>query len=283
MTRWRKLGIIAGGGALPVRIAAACKASGDAYHVIRLAGFCDTPSTEFPGDEFAIGEAGKILGTLKENNCDAIVFAGLVKRPDFKALKVDMRGAAMLPKIAAAALRGDGAILTALIESVESDGFMVVGADDVVESLLAPKGTLGTIAPSVADLKDMQKAANVVEALGPFDVGQGAVVANGLVIAIEAAEGTDAMLRRCEDLFSGDAQRPRAGVLVKRPKPDQELRIDLPTIGLETVRRAGAAGLSGIAVKAGSALIIDLDDVVKLADSLNIFLYGYSDHELGDP
>ncbi len=281
MRQWQKLGIIAGGGALPVRLAATCKSNGDDYYAIRLAGFCDTPIEEFPGQECGIGEAGKILGTLKENGCDAIVFAGMVQRPDFKSLKVDWRGASMLPKIAAAALRGDGAILSALIEAVESDGFTVVGADDVVDSLLAPAGALGSISPSDSEFKDIQKAAKIVEALGPFDVGQGAVVVNGFVVAIEAAEGTDAMLRRCEELGATPDKGTRAGVLVKRPKPGQELRIDLPTIGVETIRRAAAAGLAGVAVMANGALVIDRSELIQLADSLNIFVYGYTHHDLG--
>ena len=121
------------------------------------------------------------------------------------------------------------------------------------------------------------KAAEVVHALGPFDVGQGAVVANGLVLAIEAAEGTDAMLDRCGSLPNGIN---RGGILVKRPKPGQELRIDLPVVGAETIRRAAQAGLAGIAVEAGVALIIDVDEVVSLADEAGLFVYGFSAQEI---
>ncbi|MEM9616402.1 MAG: UDP-2,3-diacylglucosamine diphosphatase LpxI [Pseudomonadota bacterium] len=280
MGRWRKLGIIAGGGALPLRIAAACKERGEDFHVIRLTGHVDASPAELPGDDCAIGEAGKILRLMKAYECDAIVFAGLVKRPDFKSLKVDWRGAAMLPRIVAAATRGDGAILDALIQSVESDGFVVVGVEEAVESLLASAGALGEIAPDAQDLNDIRKAALVITALGPFDVGQGAVVAAGLVLAIEAAEGTDAMLARCAILPNDISGGDHSGVLVKRPKPGQELRVDLPTIGPETVRRAAEAGLKGIAVNANAALIIDRDEVVKLANEHKLFVYGFLDSEV---
>lgn len=283
MGRWRKLGIIAGGGALPLRIAAACRARGEEFHVIRLSGYADANLSALPGDDCAIGEAGKALRLLKAQQCDAIVFAGLVKRPDFKSLRVDWRGAAMLPRLVAAAARGDGALLDVLIQSVESDGFVVVGVEEAVESLLAPAGALGEITPETRDLEDIRKAARVIAALGPFDIGQGAVVATGLVLAVEAAEGTDEMLARCETLLKDLGGDARAGVLVKRPKPGQELRVDLPTIGPETIRRAAKAGLKGIAVNAGAALIIDIEEVVLLANEHKLFVYGFLESEVAAP
>lgn len=281
MKPWRKLGIIAGGGALPLRITAACKARGDAFHVISLSGYADAALATFPGDKCGVGEAGKAFRLLKEQGCDAVVFAGAVSRPDFKSIKVDWRGASILPKIIAAAARGDGAILNVMVETMEAEGFRVIGAEEALNDLQAPAGALGAIVPDDQDLQDIKKAAQIIEALGPFDIGQGAVVAKGLVLAIEAAEGTDDMLSRCASLnvAGGDAL---TGVLVKRPKPGQELRIDLPTIGVETVRRAAAAGLKGIAVQAGRALIIDRDDMVRFANEARLFVYGYTDKEFGE-
>ena len=273
--RWKKLGLIAGGGALPAKVAAACRARGDDFHIIRIKGSADDHMTDLPGDECGVGEAGKILRILKENGCDAVVFAGVVRRPDFKTLKADWRGAALLPKVISAATRGDGALLSVLVDTVESEGMFVIGAEEATQDIAAPAGALGAYAPDEAEFADLRKAAAVIQALGPFDVGQGAVVANGLVLAIEAAEGTDAMLDRCAQ-FAGEE---RCGVLVKRPKPGQELRIDLPVIGPETVRRASAAGLAGIAVEAGVALIIDREELVKGADSAGLFVYGFSVEE----
>ena len=280
MVRWTKLGVIAGSGALPVRIAAACRARGDAFHIICLRGSADASLRGLPGDECAMGEVGKILRLLKAQECDAVVFAGLVKRPDFRSLKVDWRGAALLPRLVAAAAKGDGPILNVLVETVEAEGLMVIGAEEATDDLAAPAGALGAVAPGEDNIRDIKKAAAVINALGAFDVGQGAVVANGFVLAVEAAEGTDAMLERCQTLDAQARRDARAGVLVKRPKPGQELRIDLPAIGPETVRRASAAGLAGIAVEAGVALIIDRDEVIALADEAGIFVYGFEPSEI---
>ncbi len=277
--RWRKLGVIAGGGALPVKIVTACAAQGAPFHVIRLSGAADAALLTAPGDDCGIGEAGKIIRILKKENCDAAVFAGTVQRPDFSSMKADWRGAAMLPKILAAAARGDGAVLSVLVETLESEGFEVIGVEEAVSGLTASAGALGAVAPTAANLADIAKAARVVQILGPFDVGQGAVVANGLVIAIEAAEGTDAMLERCASLHNRLSQ---GGVLVKRPKPGQEMRIDLPVIGAETLRRAARAGLAGIAIEAGVGLIIDSDRVAALADEAGMFVYGFTAAEIVD-
>ncbi len=290
--------MIAGGGALPLRAAAAARARGEGIYVIRLAGAADPALAAWPGEECAMGEAGRILRLLKEQECDAVVFAGVVRRPDFKSLKVDWRGAALLPKVIAAAARGDGALLSALVETVEAEGMFVIGAEEVAGDVVAAQGAMGAHAPGEDDLRDMRKAAQIIEALGPFDVGQAAVVAAGHALAIEAAEGTDAMLDRCAAVRAGtlpdktapadaapadvaqtDAAQADAtpcGVLMKRPKPGQELRIDLPVIGPETIRRALAAGLRGVAVEAGVAIVIDRDEVVRLADGAGLFVYGFT-------
>lgn len=277
MARWRKLGVIAGGGALPLRIAEACKAAGEDLFLIRLAGNADPGLAAYPGEDCAIGEAGKIIRSLKQADCDAAVYAGIVKRPDFLSLKADWRGAALLPKIIKAAARGDGAILSVLVETLEAEGLLVVGADEVVEDVACKAGPIGQLTPTADQYADIRKAAAIIQTLGPFDVGQGAVVANGFVLAIEAAEGTDAMLDRCADLENGAS---RGGVLVKRPKPGQELRIDLPVIGAETVRRAAKAGLAGIAVEAGHAIVIDRAEVAALADEAKMFVFGFSLQDL---
>lgn len=280
MVRWKKLGMIAGGGALPIRVAAACRERGEQIHTIRLQGAADKALEAWPGDECAIGEIGKILRLLKDQGCDAVVFAGVVRRPDFKTLKVDWRGAALLPKVIAAAARGDGALLSVLVETVEAEGMFVIGAEEVTQEVVASKGTMGAHELDERDLKDLQKAAQIIEVLGPFDIGQAAVVAEGLALAIEAAEGTDAMLDRCAQLRAGEERADPCGVLMKRPKPGQELRIDLPVIGPETIRRAKAAGLRGVAVEAGVAIVIDRDEVIRLADEANLFVYGFMPEEV---
>ncbi|WOI52752.1 LpxI family protein [Parvularcula sp. LCG005] len=283
--RWNKVGIIAGGGRLPLKLAEGCRERGDGYHVIRLMGYADAALDHHPGDDCGIAEVGKILRRLKESGCDAIVMAGLVHRPNFKTLRPDWRGAALLPKVVKAARGGDGALLDVLVETFGAEGFLVVGAEEVAGNLRAPQGPLGQHSPDDDAMSDIRKAARVIAALGPFDVGQGAVVRNGLVLAVEAAEGTDQMLQRCaalpDDVKGYEPDQPHGprGVLLKRPKPGQELRVDLPTIGERTIRGAASAGLAGIAIAAEGALIIERDAVVELADTLGLFVYGLSELE----
>ena len=280
------MGIIAGGGQLPLKLAQTCKAAGKPYFVIRLKGYADDSLAGFDGEECGIAELGKTIRLLKQESCDAIVMAGLVPRPNFSVLKPDWRGAALLPKALSAARKGDGAILNVLVDTFEAEGFLVIGAEEVAEDLLAPSGHLGSVQPTVKDKSDMRKAADVIRALGPFDIGQGAIVRNGFVLAIEAAEGTDQMLRRCANLpedmkgYEPDETQERRGVLLKRPKPGQELRVDLPTIGVETIRGAAAAGLAGIAIEADAALIMDRQSLITLADREGLFVYGFNESDL---
>ncbi len=278
MTGWNKLGIIAGGGALPLQIVEACRQKKTPFHLIRLAGFADDALKELPGADIALGEFGALLRELKENACDAAVMAGIVKRPDFATLKLDWGAAMRLPKLLAAAARGDGAVLNLLVAELEADGVAVIGAEEAVEGLAAPAGPLGARSPSQDDFADIRKAASVIAALGPYDVGQAAVVARGLVLAIEAAEGTDAMLERCATL----PEAVRGGVLVKCPKPGQDRRVDLPVIGSDTIRRAQAAGLSGVAVESGRALVMDRAEAIRLADAAGLFVYGYKKDEIDE-
>lgn len=279
-----KLGVIAGGGKLPLRIAEGCVRRGEQVYVIRLAGCAEAAMSAFRGEECGLGEAGKIIGALRREGCERVALAGLVRRPNFRNLKLDRRGAALLPRVLAAAARGDGALLNLLVAELAAEGFRVIGAEEALNELAAPAGAMGAHAPGAEDLADIRKAAALIEALGPFDAGQGAVVAGGLVLAVEAAEGTDAMLARCAaaPVPQGATRRAR-GVLVKRPKPDQDRRVDLPTIGVESVRRAHAAGLAGIAVEAGGALLVDAEETISEADRLGLFLYGFSLDEVRAP
>ncbi|MDZ7627984.1 MAG: UDP-2,3-diacylglucosamine diphosphatase LpxI [Parvularculaceae bacterium] len=277
MARWRKLGVIAGAGALPRLLA---EAAGEVF-VVRLAGVTDESYPPEKSAECGIAESGKILRVLKDAGCDAVTLAGVVRRPDFSKLRPDWRGAALLPRVIAAAAKGDGAMLTVLVETLEAEGFLVVGADEVLVALAAPTGPIGALSPSADHWGDIKKAAAIIAALGPFDVGQAAVVASGFTLAIEAAEGTDGVLARCAALpASARGGDKRNGVLVKRPKPGQERRIDLPTVGVETLKGAYAAGLAGVAVEAGAALVIDIEAVKREADRLQLFVYGFSPAEL---
>ncbi|MEO1042320.1 MAG: UDP-2,3-diacylglucosamine diphosphatase LpxI [Pseudomonadota bacterium] len=282
---WSRLGVLAGSGSLPLRVAQAEANAGREPFIVRLTDE-DSPILKYPNERVQIGELGRVIKRLKSEGCDAVCLAGQLQRPNFASIIPDWRGARVLPKVVAAARKGDGAIIDVMVGVFEDEGFQVVGAEAAAGQLLLGPGSLGQEAPSQDDFADVAKGARLVEALGPFDVGQGAVVRRGFVLAIEAAEGTDAMLRRCAQLpetlkgFEPGQVKKSIGVLVKCPKPGQELRVDLPTIGVETIERAAAAGLAGIAAEAGHALVIDRDDVVTKADALGVFVYGYRAEEL---
>jgi DUF1009 family protein len=278
MPGWRKLGVIAGGGELPVRIAEHCASTGAPYYVARVLGVSDASLAAHPGGDFGLGEMGARFRALRDAGCDAVTFVGIVKRPDFGSLKLDARAALMMPRVIAAARKGDDALLRVLGDEHEREGFRLVGADEVFAALLAPAGPLGAISPTVEQTLDIEKGAAVAAALGSWDVGQGCIVCDGLVLALEAQEGTDAMLARVADLpveIRGAPESPR-GVLVKRPKPIQDRRIDLPTIGPQTLEGARRAGLAGIAVEAGGALVMQREALVARADALGMFIFGFT-------
>jgi DUF1009 family protein len=272
----RKLGLIAGGGALPVEIANACEQAGRPFFVVRLKGFAGPELLDFPGADVGIAELGKCFKALKRAGVQAVCLAGSVARPDFKALKPDLRGLVALPAAISAARRGDDALLRVLVTEFEKEGFAVEGAHEAMGDLALPAGPLGRHAPGPEHLVDIDRALLVAREIGRLDVGQGAVVCEGLVLAVEAQEGTDAMLRRVAELPEAIRGVPGAcrGVLAKAPKPMQETRVDLPTIGLNTVHRAARAGLAGIAGEAGRLLVLDREAVITLADELGLFIVG---------
>jgi UDP-2,3-diacylglucosamine hydrolase len=271
-----KVGVIAGGGALPVRLAEACRLTGRPYFIARIAGMADSVLNDHPGAEFGLGEMGARFKALKAAGVQAVALVGMVKRPDFAALKLDARAALMLPRVLAAAKQGDDAILRVIVDECEREGFTVIGAEAIAADLLAPKGVLAGAAPDAAAQTDIEKGMNVAAELGRFDIAQGCVVCDGFVLAVEAAEGTDAMLTRVAELPQAGrgTLATRRGVLVKRAKPIQDRRVDLPVIGIDTVAGAARAGLAGIAVEAGACLILDREAVMAAALGAGLFVVG---------
>jgi UDP-2,3-diacylglucosamine hydrolase len=275
---WTKLGIVAGGGGLPMELAAYCAQIRASYAVSRIAPFADAALASHPGHELNVGEIGARKAALRREGCDAVVMAGIVTRPDFSAVKFDEEGAALVPAFVAAAREGDDALLRVLVDDFERAGFRVVGAHEAYPGLLAPRGVIGAHAPSEEAHADIAKAAAVARALGAWDIAQAVAVCAGLVLAVEAQEGTDGLIARVGALRAAIRGTPQArrGVLLKRPKPNQERRIDLPTIGAATIENAAAAGFAGVAIEAGGALLLDRAALVARADDLGLFLYGFA-------
>lgn len=272
----RKLGLIAGGGDLPVTLATHCRDVGRPVFVIRLAGFAAPELAAFDGVGSGLAELGKGINALRRAGCEAVCFAGKVERPDLGGLKPDLRGLKALPGAIAAARRGDDGLLSFLLREFESEGFVIEGAHQVMASLTIPAGSLGRHAPTESQEGDIFRALEAARAIGRLDAGQAAVACEGLILALEAQEGTDAMLERVASLrraLRGAPDDPR-GVLAKACKPGQELRVDLPTIGPRTVHLAAAAGLCGVVGEVGRLLILERPETVRLADELGLFLFG---------
>ena len=271
-----KLGLIAGGCGLPVEIAEHCERSGRPLFVVRLKGFAGTELDPYAGAAVGVAEIGKCLKALRRAGCQAVCLAGNVARPDFSSLAPDLRGLMLLPRLIAAARKGDDALLRLLVGVFEKAGFAVEGAHEVMGDLSLPVGLLGRHTPNAEARDDAARALVVARAIGALDIGQGAVVSAGLVLAVEAQEGTDAMLQRVTSLPSHLRGQPGAGrgVLAKAPKPIQETRVDLPTIGVATVQGVARAGLAGIVGEAGHMLVLEREAVVQMADELGLFILG---------
>ena len=271
-----KLGLIAGGGALPVTLARHCRAIGRPLYVIRLAGFAARELDAFDGCALGLARLGGAIGALRAAGCQAVCFAGNVARPDMRALQPDLRGLAALPGAMLAARRGDDGLLSYLIGEFEKEGFVAEGAHEVMADLVLARGALGRHKPKRGHRTDIARAIAAASAIGRLDAGQGAVACEGLILALEAQEGTDAMLERVARLPASVRGLPsrRRGVLAKVSKPGQERRVDLPTIGPATIRRAADAGLAGVAGEAGLTLVLERERLIALADDLGLFVTG---------
>ena len=270
-----KLGILAGGGRLPGHLIAACRASGREFFVIAFEGNADRAVIgDAPCAWMRLGAAGAAIARLHDEAVEEVVLAGPVKRPTLASLRPDARTARFLAR--GVLKMGDDGLLGAVVRTLEEDeGLRVVGAEDVLGELTPQPGVLGRHAPDAQGRADIARAIAVVRALGALDVGQAAVAQQGVVLGIEAAEGTAELLTRCAPLH-----RPGpGGVLVKMAKPGQERRADLPTIGRDTVEQAAAGGLAGIALAAGATLLLDRAEAIARADAAGLFIYAFATEE----
>lgn len=267
-----RLGIVAGGGALPRRLVEACRQSGREVFVLALEGAAEPETVAgVPHAWCRIGAAARGLTLLRENGVSELVLAGGVRRPSLATLRPDWRAAKLFARLGYRAL-GDDRLLSAVVAEFEREGFRVIGADQVLGVALAQEGPFGQVVPDAVARNDIALGARVARALGRLDIGQAVVVQQGLVLGVEAIEGTDELVRRCAALRRDGA----GGVLVKVEKPGQERRADRPTIGPKTVAVAAEAGLRGIAVEAGATIVLDRAEVVAAADRVWLFVVGIS-------
>lgn len=269
-----KLALIAGSGYLPRRVAEAARDAGRSLVVLTLD---EASAVDYPGFDvhpISLAKVGALFDILRREAVGELVMAGKVHRPNFAQLRPDARCLRLLPGIIAAAAQGDDRLIAHIVGLFEAEGVRVVAPETLLSSLLATEGDWTKAKPRAGDLADMAKGFEVARAIGALDIGQGVVVADGLVLAVEAAEGTDAMLDRVAHLpaaLRGQDGR-RRGVLVKCAKPGQERRVDLPTIGRATVTAAAAAGLAGIGIEAGGSLVVDREETIAAADAAGLFI-----------
>jgi UDP-2,3-diacylglucosamine hydrolase len=266
----RKLGVLAGRGPLPAQVIAAARAGGAEVFVLA---FEDQTDPELvlglPHQWLPLGAVGRAIDALRAAQVEDVVLIGAMQRPALSSLGLDRRGMQLLARLGLRR-RGDDQLLRLIVEELESEGFQVVGADTLIDDALVPEGPLTALAPDADALRDIALGVEVASRLGDLDIGQAAVVQQGLVLGVEAIEGTDRLLQRCAGLHRAG----RGGILVKLKKPGQERRADLPTIGPDTIRLAAESGIAGIAVQAGHCLVIERQRMIAAADRAGLFVVG---------
>jgi DUF1009 family protein len=270
------VGVVAGGGPLPRLIAEAQRDAGRSYLVIAFEGQAPDWLSEHPHAVVAFEKPGRVFRALRDAGVARVCFAGGLVRPKLRPLKFDRVAASLAPRILPLIGRGDDALLRALGDAFEAEGFALVPAHHLTPELLAPDGAFSAAAPSDADRADIDRAAELAALIGGADIGQAAVVAGGLCLGLETVQGTDALLRFVAATPERLRREGARGALYKGPKPGQDLRADLPAIGPETVARAAEARLAGVAVAAGRTLVFGLEETRRAADEAGLFLWGRS-------
>lgn len=272
------LAILCGAGAFPLEVAAEARRAGREPFLVGVVGATDLAIEAYPHVWVRMGEVGKLFAALHARAIAEMVIVGAMARPEFADLRLDWGAVKRAAGLAQLFRRGDNGLLVGLAAIIEREGIRVVGAHDVAPRLAAPLGPFGARAASPDDETDIALGARLIDALSSFDAGQCAVVAAGRVLAIEAAEGTDAMLARVAEMRANGRLRfaGQAGVLVKAPKHGQDLRLDMPAIGPRTIEGAAKAQLRGAAVAAGRVLIVDRDRLAREADAAGLFVAGFA-------
>lgn len=267
------LGIVAGSGYLPRQTIESVVKNGRSVFVVAVEGETNLETVkDVPHIWINLGAVGAAVDGLRKAGVQELVLAGKINRPSVSSLRPDAMGAKLMTKLGFSLFGGDVGIFKTILAFLEEQGFKVVGIDEVMQDCIAPEGRLGSNIPDKQAQKDIELGVRVVRAVGMFDVGQAVIVKNGLVLGIEAAEGTDALIERCATL-KGEG---KGGVLVKARKPIQEDRVDLPTIGEQTIDLIHSAGFSGIAIEARHSLIVNRREVIRMADALGLFVIGFS-------
>jgi len=273
------VGVIAGGGAMPFAVADSLAARGIGLVIFALKGACDPAGVaRFRHHWISVGQIGKATRLFRSEGCRDLIFIGSLARPALADIRLDWGTLRVIGSVMASFRGGDDHLLSGIGRILEKDGFRMIGVKDAAPDLLMPKGCITRAVPDNAATADIARGREVLAALGPFDIGQAAVVIDGHVVAVEDIGGTDGLLARVAQLRAQGRIRARIGrgVLVKGPKSGQDLRYDLPTVGPRTVEAAAAAGLAGIAVAAGDAIAAEPQSMIEAADKAGLFVMGFA-------
>jgi DUF1009 family protein len=271
------VGLIAGGGVLPFAVADSLVARGITPILFALKGFCDpVAAARFRHHWVPVGQIGRLKSLMRDEHCRDLVFIGTLVRPALSEIRLDWGTLRAMRHILTAFRGGDDHLLTGIGRIFEDDGFRLLGIKDIAPDLLMPAGSLTRARPDAGAEADIAKGRAVLLALSPFDIGQATVVIDGHVVGLEDIEGTDGLLARVAQLREQGRIRAKAGrgVLVKAPKSGQDLRFDMPTLGPQTIARAAAAGLAGIAIVAGNTIVAEPQLMVEAADAAGLFVTG---------
>jgi len=274
------LAIICGGGAFPYAVANAVVSRGRKVVLFALRGWA-TPAEvgRFPHHWIAVGQLGRFVRLARSEGCQDLVCIGSLVRPAISQIRLDLTTLRVLPRLIRGFRGGDDHLLSTIGGIFEQHGFRLLGAHDAAPQILVPAGVIGRSRPRGSDRDDIARGLAILNAIGQFDVGQAVVVANRHCLAVEGIEGTDAMLARVAHLR--DAGRigvaPGTGALIKAPKTGQDRRLDLPSIGPQTIEGVVRAGLAGVAVSAGGTIAAEMDRLIALADRNGIFVVGVRD------
>ena len=266
----RKLGIIAGDGDLPIQIINECKRQKKDFIVILINGHGKEISKNYnPEYIMNLSKIGKAIKFAKTSNITDLVMAGRIKRPPLKDMLPDIWTAKFLTKYGGR-IKGDNSVLTNLAKELEKEGFNILAPENFILKSLCPKGILGNHRPTVENKKDIEIGFKIAKNIGRNDIGQSLIIQNGLVLTVEAAEGTDSMIARSKTLKKGDS----GAIFIKVIKPGQDERLDRPVIGINTIKYIHKSGLDGMALEANSVIILNLNEVINYADSNNLFIIG---------
>lgn len=266
-----RIGIIAGQGSLPEKLMMACMRDRKDFFIIAVKGQTDAKLLKNVNFKWVkLGETSNTIKILKEENVTSVVMAGAIKRPGIFDIKPDLKTMQIIAEVGISSL-GDDRLLRAISKELEREGFKILGAHEIEPDLLTPKKNLTKRSPSKDNMSDIEHGVRVAKGIGALDIGQAVVIQQGVVMGVEAVEGTNELINRYSKL---KYQRGFQGVLIKAAKPEQDMRFDLPTIGPKTVELAFKAGLAGIAIESNASIILEREKTVELADKYGIFIVG---------